>query len=202
MAANRDYISRRLHSLLGVVPIGIFLTQHFIVNNFAKNGPESFNRAAGFMEDLPFRLALEIIVIYLPLLFHGIYGLYIAFQSRNNIGNQGFFRNWMFMLQRITGVILVIFISWHIWDTRVQAALGAEVNFDMMADILDNPFMLVIYIIGVISAVFHFANGLWSFSVTWGITVTPRSQLIATYVTLGIFIVLSYIGLEAVLAFT
>ena len=32
------------------------------------------------------------------------------------------------MLQRITGVFLVIFIAWHIYETRIQKALGAEVD--------------------------------------------------------------------------
>ena len=38
------------------------------------------------------------------------------------------FRNWMFVLQRFTGVFLVIFIAWHIFQTRIQKALGAEVE--------------------------------------------------------------------------
>lgn len=202
MAASRDYVSRRLHSLLGVIPIGLFLTQHLVVNHFATEGREAFNQAAHFMESLPFRIWLEILVIYLPLLFHGIYGLYIAFQSKNNVSNHGFFRNWMFLLQRISGVILVIFISWHIWQTRLQAAMGDQVNFQMMAEILDNPAMIAWYIIGVVSAVFHFSNGLWSFLVTWGITVSPRSQVITTYVTLAIFVILSIVGIRAVFAFT
>ena len=51
----------------------------------------------------------------------------------------------------------------------VQAAFGAEVNFDMMAEIFSNPFMIAFYVVGVISAIFHFANGLWSFAVSWGL---------------------------------
>ena len=53
----------------------------------------------------------------------------------------------MFVLQRITGVITLIFIAWHVWETRIAAAFGAEVNFDMMADIVSNPFMLGFYIV-------------------------------------------------------
>ncbi len=61
--------------------------------------------------------------------------------------------------------------------------------------------MLGFYIVGVLSTIFHFSNGLWSFAVTWGITVSPRSQRIATFVTMGVFVVLSYVGLRAILAF-
>ncbi|MBU8684602.1 succinate dehydrogenase cytochrome b558 subunit [Bacillus haynesii] len=201
MAGNREFVYRRLHSLLGVIPVGIFLIQHLVVNHFAASGEEAFNNAAHFMENLPFRYALEIIVIFLPLIYHAVYGVYIAFTAKNNANRFGFFRNWMFVLQRITGIITLIFVSWHVWQTRIAAQMGAEVNFDMMADILSSPIMLGFYIVGVLSTIFHFSNGLWSFAVTWGITVSPRSQRIATFVTMGVFVVLSYVGLRAILAF-
>ncbi len=201
MAGNREFNYRRLHSLLGVIPVGLFLTQHLVVNHFATGGEESFNQAAHFMESLPFRYFLEIFIIFLPLYFHAIYGIYIAFTSKNNASRFGYFRNWMFLLQRVSGVITFIFVTWHIWETRVAAAFGAEVNFQMMENILANPFMLAFYVLGVISTIFHFANGLWSFCVSWGITVSPRSQLIATYVTIGIFVALSIVGMRAIFAF-
>ncbi|SDC25173.1 succinate dehydrogenase cytochrome b558 subunit [Shouchella lonarensis] len=201
MAVDRAYFNRRIHSLLGVIPIGIFLIQHFIVNHFATRGPDAFQQAAHFMENLPFRYALELFVIFIPIIFHGVYGVYIAFQAKNNTARFGFFRNWMFRIQRFTGVFLLIFIAWHVYQTRLQAALGAEVNYNMMADILSSPYMLAFYIAGVVSATFHFANGLWSFAVSWGITVSPRSQQVMTYVSLIVFIVLTYIGLAATFAF-
>ncbi|USK32824.1 succinate dehydrogenase cytochrome b558 subunit [Bacillus sp. F19] len=201
MAGNREYLNRRLHSLLGVIPVGVFLIQHLVVNNFATRGEEAFNNAAHFMESLPFRVVLETFIIFLPLLYHAIYGIYIAFTAKNNVSKFGYFRNWMFMLQRISGVITLIFVSWHVWETRIAAAFGAEVNFDMMASIFSNPFMIVFYAVGVVSTIFHFANGLWSFAVSWGITVTPRSQLISTYVTIALFLALSYVGVSTIFAF-
>jgi succinate dehydrogenase / fumarate reductase cytochrome b subunit len=186
---------------MGVIPVGVFLTQHLIVNNFATRGAEAFNKAAGFMELLPFRYALEIFIIFLPILYHAIYGLYIAFTAKNNAVSYGYFRNWMFVFQRISGIVTLIFISWHVWETRIQAALGKEVNYDMMADILNNPAMFAFYLVGVVSTIFHFANGLWTFCISWGITVSPRSQRISTYVTLAIFLGLSYVGVSALLAF-
>ncbi|MDF2791482.1 MAG: succinate dehydrogenase [Neobacillus sp.] len=201
MAGNREFLNRRLHSLLGVIPIGLFLMQHLVVNHFATGGAESFNKASDFMGNLPFKIVLETVIIYLPILFHAIYGLYIAFTAKNNAGKYSYFRNWMFLLQRVSGVITLIFITWHVWQTRVAAAFGAHVNYDMMADILSSPFMLVFYLIGVISTIFHFANGLWSFLVSWGITVSPRSQVISTYFTIGVFVVLTIVGVRAILAF-
>lgn len=201
MSRESDFYLRRLHSLLGIIPVGLFLAQHLVVNHFATRGAEAFNNASDFMGNLPFVLFLEWIIIYIPLMFHAFYGVYIAFTAKSNVKRYGTFRNWMFMLQRITGVFLVIFIAWHIYQTRIQKALGADVDYDMMADILANPFMVAFYIAGVIAATFHLANGLWSFLVTWGITQSPRSQRIVTYISLAAFVILSVIGVQAIFAF-
>lgn len=202
MAANRDFYWRRLHSLLGVVPIGIFLVQHLVVNHFAVYGEESFNKAANFMAGLPFVILLEIFIIYLPILYHAVLGVYIVFTAKNNVSRFGYFRNWMFKLQRWTGIITLIFIAWHVWETRVQVGLGnADLDYSLMEGILTNPFMFWFYIIGVVSAVFHFANGLWSFCVTWGITQTPKSQRAMTYVALLVFLAVSYIGVRTLIQF-
>ncbi|QKY69610.1 succinate dehydrogenase cytochrome b558 subunit [Lentibacillus sp. CBA3610] len=202
MAEHREFFYRRLHSLLGVVPIGIFLIQHLVVNHFAVYGEESFNQAAGFMHDLPFRLALEILVIYLPILFHAILGVYIVFVAKNNTRRYGYFRNWMFYLQRVTGIITFVFIVWHVWETRVQIGLGnEELDYNLMENILASPVMFWFYIIGVISTTFHFANGLWSFLVSWGFTQSPKSQKIVTYLTLIVFLALSYVGVRTLIQF-
>ncbi|OZU89790.1 succinate dehydrogenase [Virgibacillus indicus] len=202
MAEHREFFSRRLHSLLGVIPIGIFLVQHLVVNHFAVYGEESFNKAAGFMAGLPFVLLLETFVIYLPILFHAVLGVYIVFVARNNPRNYGYFRNWMFYLQRITGIITLVFIAWHVWETRIQIGMGnVELNYSLMENILSNPFMFWFYIIGVISAVFHFSNGLWSFLVSWGITQSPKSQKIATYATVLVFLAVSYLGVRTLIQF-
>lgn len=202
MASSRDFWYHRLHSLLGLFPVGLYLVFHLVVNHQATKGPEAFNAAVAVMENLPFLIVLEFGLIYLPLLFHAVFGLYIAFQAKHNVTNFGYFRNHMFFWQRITGVITLIFIAWHVWETRIQYALGnVELNYDMMANILSNPAMIVFYTVGVLSAVFHFSNGLWSFLVHWGITVGPRSQRAATYLTMGVFVVVSIIGLRAMAAF-
>ena len=201
MSRESDFYLRRLHSLLGIIPVGLFLVQHLVINHFATRGPEAFNTASNFMGSLPFVLYLEWFIIYIPLMFHGFYGVYIAFTAKNNVKRYGTFRNWMFMLQRITGVFLVVFIAWHIYQTRVQKALGTDVDFNMMEDILSNPFMLAFYIAGVIAATFHLSNGIWSFLVSWGLTQSPRSQKIVTYISIVVFLVLSVIGVQALLAF-
>ncbi len=201
MEKNKEFFNRRLHSLLGVLPVGLFLVQHLTVNHYVTTSGEAFNTAANVMANLPYRYALEIFVIFLPLLFHAIYGLYIAFSGTNNTSKYGYFRNWMFVLQRVTGVLTLIFVVWHVWQTRIAAMMGTHVDYEMMSDVLSSTGMMVFYLVGVIATVFHFANGLWSFCITWGITVTPRSQLISTYVTMAIFLALTVVSVQTILAF-
>lgn len=154
------------------------------------------------MGNLPFVLALEIFVIYLPLIFHAVLGVYIAFTAKYNLGNYKFGRNWAFFFQRITGIIALIFIVWHVWQTRVQVALGnAEVNADMMYNILQQPFYFWFYIISILAIVYHLANGLWGFVVSWGIAQSPKSQLFFSYVSVLVFVVVSYIGIRTVIEF-
>ncbi len=199
--SKNQFMLRRLHSLLGVIPIGGFLLVHLLVNHQATKGAEAFNQASAFMESLPFLIVLEFLLIYIPILYHAVYGVHIAFTAKENIGHYSRFRNWMFFLQRVTGVITFIFIAIHLWQTRIQLLFGKEPNFDMMHEILTNPLNLIGYIIGLIAVTFHFANGLWSFLVTWGVLQSKKSQRVFTWVSLIVFIVVSYIGLSATFAF-
>ena len=192
---------RKLHSLSGLIPIGVFLTVHKLVNSSAIWGEEAYNVAAGVMVNLPYKLFLETFVIFVPLLFHGILGIWIALKAKNNVRQYTYVRNWGFFLQRLTGCIMFAFVVWHVWQTRVQAEFGVEPGFSMMADIVANPVFFALYIVGIVASMFHFANGIWTFLITWGITVTPKSQKVSKYATMGIFVVLSVIGVLAILAF-
>ena len=203
MSKDREFLWRRLHSLLGVIPVGLFLVFHLSLNFTAVGGEDVYNDSIGVMELVPHALllAMEWIIIYIPLMFHAFYGIYIAFTARHNVKRFSTFRNWMFVLQRFTGIFLVIFVAWHIFQTRVQKAFGEEVNFNMMAEIVDNPWMLGFYIVGILSATFHLANGIWSFLVSWGITQSPSSQRVATYITMAFFVILSIVGVVAIVSF-
>jgi len=198
---DSSFLIRRIHSLLGVIPLGVFLVQHLVVNHFATRGEEEFNAAAGFMANLPFVIFLEIFVIYIPILFHGIYGIYIAFTAKYKYGYPSTFRNISFLLQRVSGVLAFVFIAIHVYQTRVQVFLGHDLDFDLVADIVANPLWLVFYIVGILATVYHFANGLWSFMITWGITQSDKAQKYMGYASLLVFVVVSVIGIQAILAF-
>ncbi|MDA8353187.1 MAG: succinate dehydrogenase cytochrome b558 subunit [Firmicutes bacterium] len=204
MSKHRSFFNRRLHSLLGVIPVGFFLVEHLITNYEATKGVNAFVEQVEWIWGIPFLPVLEIFFIFLPLLYHGVYGLYIAFTGSNNLKNFSTFRNVMFMLQRVTGVITLIFVTMHVWETRLKVALydySAHELAGMTAQLLSDPVTQVWYAIGILAAVFHFSNGMWSFLVSWGITVGPRAQRVSSYVWAVVFVLVSYVGLRALFAF-
>ena len=67
---GHSFLLRRLHSLSGIIPIGVFLIEHFFSNAFATNGPHAYADQVKFLTGLPFVLGLEILGIYIPLAFH------------------------------------------------------------------------------------------------------------------------------------
>lgn len=204
MKVNSFY-SRKLHSLLGVIPLGFFLVEHLLTNFEAFNsGKEGFIDAVLWLNSLPFVVLLELFGIWLPLLYHGVYGLFIAFQAKHNIGNYSYGRNIMFSLQRFTGVATLIFVVWHFYETRFQVALGNIGHEDLgqqMHSIVTNPLFFTLYIIGIVAATFHFSNGMWSFLVAWGITIGPRAQRASTYVWMAVFVIMSVLFILALNAF-
>lgn len=196
---HSEFLFRRLHTLAGVVPVGLFLLEHLFTNATATMGAASYNSAVDTIQHIPFVHFVEFFVIFLPLVYHGVFGLYVAFVSGYNAGQYSWTRNMMFVLQRITGVITFVFIIYHLWTTRFS---GKAATFDMVHSLMINPAYFWFMIIGVVAATFHFANGLWSFAVHWGITVGARSQRVTAYVAMVVFIVLAGVGVEALIAFT
>ena len=78
---HTTFYVRRLHSLCGLLVLGMVLFEHVFTNSMAIFGPEALNGALEMMELIPkpIFMGLEVGGIAVPLLFHGIYGLYIAF---------------------------------------------------------------------------------------------------------------------------
>jgi succinate dehydrogenase / fumarate reductase cytochrome b subunit len=157
---------RRLHSLTGVLPIGGFLLDHFFTNAYSWNH-QVFNEHVRALNQIPGVQLLEWGVIVLPILFHGLLGLWMATQMDANQLEYGNFRNWMYLFQRLSGVIVFAFIAFHLFHFRI----GHEADFKNTADpgydpyrtiksgLELSPWITALYAIGVVAASFHFANG-------------------------------------------
>ena|SRR3990167_1810581 len=197
------FLLRRLHSVSGIVPVGAFLLIHLYKNSHALLGEEAYNKMVEGIHSLPLLLSMEILGIWLPILYHGIYGIVLVFGAKSNVTKYPqYFNNWMYTLQRWSGMVAFAFIIWHFWGTWMQSYLyGAKVEFSMMSDIANSPWQLTLYIIGIGAAVYHLANGVWTFGITWGVLVGPRSQRVVHVISLLAGLVLFLISVKVLFAF-
>jgi len=204
--SRRRFVLRRLHSLTGIVPIGAYLLAHiFLENSFVLGGPASFERlvAAIAAFPAPLLLTIEVLFIWGPLLFHAIYGFVrVADAELDNPLRTDYLGAYLYTLQRLSGVIAFLFIGWHVWSTRLQYYLfGAEITYDFMHRMMVDPITFTIFLVGVLASVFHFTNGIWTFCVTWGITVGPRAQRTLRAACLGFFVVMYGTAFAILMAF-
>ncbi|WP_235192257.1 succinate dehydrogenase [Cytobacillus firmus] len=202
LSNSRRFVLTRLHSLAGLIPLGLFLIQHLMGNALAILGSEKYDEHIQFMLNLPFLLLLEIGFIAIPLLFHAIYGIYLSFISKPNAHVYKYKRNISFLLQRVTGIITFIFVIYHVWALRISPVIsGNEINHQVVGEHLANPVMMIFYMAGVLSTTYHFTNGISTALITWGLTIGPSSQKTVRNLCFGLFIILTVLGLGSLISF-
>lgn len=207
---SRTFILRKLHQLSGIMPLGIFLLEHFYTNSKALAGEAAFNGAVKDLQSIPYILLVETGGIFIPLIYHAVYGLVITVEARPNNLHYPYARNWFYTIQRVTGIILFFFILFHVLNFRfglipglntVSVAHHPEQSFGIVAGEFRMIPIFIIYVIGITCTVWHFANGIWLFLVDWGITIGERAQRLAGYACIAFGIVLLAVGLNAAVAF-
>jgi len=202
--SDRTYFTlKRLHSLSGVVPIGLFLLEHFFTNSKALQGGAAFDQAAAELARLPYVTLVEAAGIWFPILFHMVVGIFIATTSQANLGRHGYAANWQYTMQRVTGVILIFYIVFHTWQTRFDPHyLNSVSAYGYMREQLASPGMFWFMVVGILSACWHFGNGLFGFAIHWGIATGREAQRNAARLGFATFVILSLVGINSLLAFT
>lgn len=196
MTGKSNFFIRRLHSLLAIIPVGIFLLFHLALNSTVFfGGAETYELTIRGMKSIPLIIVAEIVIIAIPIIFHALYGLWIVYLAQNNVLKFTYYRNWAFYLQRITAIITLIFLVFHVYALRLAVHEPADV-INTFVNILQNPLYFVLYIIGVVSAIFHFANGFFTFLISWGITIGDRSQNFFNKFSIVMFVFLGVLGIS------
>jgi succinate dehydrogenase / fumarate reductase cytochrome b subunit len=196
---------RRLHSLTGIIPVGAFLFEHILISNAsAISGPAAYARQVRFLGSLPLVLILELFGIWLPILFHALYGFYIWYRGETNVGEYPWAGNWMYTVQRWTGGIAFAYILWHTWTMRftgidLHEYPGASFG-KVQGEVFQTPLFLF-YVVGLIAASWHFAYGIWLFCAKWGIVSGDKARKRFLVVCLVFFFVLTGAGLASLTSF-
>ena len=196
---------RRLHSLTGIIPVGAFLFEHILISNAsAIGGPAAYARQVRFLGSLPLVLLLELFGIWLPILFHAVYGFYIWYRGETNVGEYPWTGNWMYTVQRWTGGIAFAYILWHTWTMRFTGVdlheyPGASFG-KVQGEVFQTPLFLF-YVVGLIAASWHFAYGIWLFCAKWGVVSGDKARKRFLTVCLAFFFVLAAAGLASLTSF-
>ncbi|NBX25720.1 MAG: succinate dehydrogenase [Planctomycetes bacterium] len=204
---DRNYhLIRRLHSLSGVFPIGLFLIPHLTTNSsivwggllnkakFADRGIDAsgagvatFQHEVDFIHGLPALIFIEIFVLWLPIAFHAAVGVWFARTGRFNTTRYAYQDNWRYVWQRVSGYVGVLFIFMHISSLRwgwtyggLMPGFEADAAASSLATHLQRGSLGMVmagfYLLCVLGLVFHFANGLWTAAITWGLTISVGAQ--------------------------
>ena len=178
-----DFYIRRIHSILGIVPIGIFLCLHLTLNSSAIFGVDAWSAVIDGMRSVPFIILGELFIIAIPILFHAVYGFYIVYLSDMPLLRYQYVKNWMFILQRVTAVITTIFVVYHVLFVRILTDSTLDV-MSAMANALQTPVGFILELIGIWASIYHFTNGIFTFLVTWGVLQGDRIQKVVSFLTM------------------
>jgi succinate dehydrogenase / fumarate reductase, cytochrome b subunit len=203
-AQGTTFFWHKLHSLLGVIPIGAFLIEHILSNFEALHGPAAYGAQVKLLNSLPLVRILEWTFIFLPILYHALYGVWIWLRGKSNIVYYPWAGNWMYTAQRFTGLIAFAYIAQHVARQRFMGVQLPEHPYAAFAKVqqeLANPWMLAIYVIAMLAICWHFAYGVWLFAAKWGITPgkTARKRFGLVCAVMGL--VLAFMGLASIWAF-
>ena len=207
---SKTFIARKLHQITGIVPLGIYFLVQMYTNSTVMSGEKVFEDHVTDIHHLPYLLFVEIFGIFLPLLFHSIYGIMISTEARNNGLSYGYARNWFYIFQRVTGIFLFFFLTFHILNLRfgmipglntTPVAGNATLAFDIVSREFSIPWVMILYILGITATAWHLAYGIFLFAVDWGILIGEKAQKYALYGSVGLAIFLSAVGINAAVAF-
>ena len=183
LGGRRHFLLRRLHSLTGVI-FGGYVVIHLLVNATLIQGrnPDVYQTQVNKIHDLPFLWAVEWVFIYLPIIYHTIYGIWIIATGQPNVAEYPFAKNYLYLLQRVSAIILAAFIAFHVFAMKgvfTQALTFDPANATATAEraVAGMWFLAyVVYPLGVLAGCFHLANGFWTAGITWGLTVSKGGQ--------------------------
>jgi succinate dehydrogenase / fumarate reductase cytochrome b subunit len=204
---HRAFLLRRLHSLTGIV-FGGYLVVHLIINATLAQSPAMFQEQVNKIHSLPFVLALEWGFIYLPIIFHTVYGIGLTLGARVNVANYPYGKNIYYTLQRISAIVIVFFMLFHVLGMKGLFGPGLAFRYEnndaaasTIAHVNSNWFVAwFVYPVGVLASTYHLANGFWTAAITWGLTVSAGAQRRWGWVCGALFLLTFGCGMAAWIA--
>jgi succinate dehydrogenase / fumarate reductase, cytochrome b subunit len=201
---RNQFLIYRLFSLAGLIPVGGYMTIHLLTNATILDSPATFQKQVNTIHSLGIILpVVEWTFIFIPILFHAIIGSMIIAGAVPNTNSYPYANNIRYTMQRVTGIVAFFFIAAHIIHLHHLGSYVGGGKFDphhaasSAGNALTGLSVQLFYAIGMLSCVYHLANGLWTFGITWGIWTTPRAQKRANLLSILLGCGLAVVGLSA-----
>ena len=197
---------RRLQSLSGIA-FGLYIFVHLTVNATIIQGGDVFAKQVEKIHSLPFLIAIEWGTLFLPFLFHSIYGTWILVTGKPNVSAYPTQRNAYYLLQRISAVAIALFVLFHVLALK-YGAFGVNFAFDAKFNQAGTVsrhlhmanWVVIVYLVGILMTAFHTANGFSTAGITWGATISTASQRRLSLICVGAFVALLALGYTALFA--
>jgi len=184
----------RLQALAGALPLAGYLVLHLASQAFVLGGAQPYEGLMRAIDRLPWLLALEVVVIYLPLSVHVGAGLGRVWMGRSDVGAaagglpvRG--------LQVASGAVLLAFLAFHFWQFRWRLWVGELSRDDFYPELCASlsttvlggvPLVALGYLVGVSAAAIHGAQGLYRVGISYGIGRRRRPLLARLCAALGL----------------
>lgn len=206
-ADHSAWVAKRIHSFVGIVPLGVYLVLHLSRNLATLVSPEAFDAAVAATWAKPINYVWTVLLVYIPLIYHALYGTKLALSGeKKSISKYMNRENLRFALQRLSAIGLLGFLGAHLFLTRAHLIFGwvegGKITYGYFAGHMwNNPVTAVTYLFGILAAAYHLGNGVGTFCISWGISTGKRGIQLAEYIALGFGIFLLVLGYAAVLGF-
>ena len=205
IGGHYHFLLRRLHSLTGLV-FGGYLVVHLLVNATIAQGGNAYQTQVDKIHDLPFLPVIEWAFIYLPIIYHTVYGVWITLTGQPNVAHYPYGKNWAYVAQRVSAVLIVFFLLFHVLALK-YGMFGTNLSFEPHRALgtvgrhFDHWWVVVlVYPVFILASCFHLANGLWAAAITWGLTISRGAQRRWGIVCAGIFALTFIAGMTALVA--
>jgi succinate dehydrogenase / fumarate reductase cytochrome b subunit len=206
IGGRHHFLLRRMHSLTGIV-FGGYLVVHLLINATIAQGGMVYQQQVDKIHSLPFLPVIEWTFIYLPIIYHTVYGVWITLTGQPNVNRYPYGKNWAYVAQRASAVVIFFFMLFHVLALK-YGAFTHNLSFDPHRALgtvgrhFDESWLItwVLYPVGILASCFHLANGFWTAAITWGITISAESQRRWGLACAGLFVLLLIAGLAALVS--
>ncbi len=133
------------------------------------------------------------------MLFHAGYGIYIWIRGKSNVSDYPWVGNWLYTVQRYTGLIAFAYIGWHLYTQRWLT--HGKSTYAEVDHFLANPYALAFTVLGVLASSFHLGIGIWNFLCKWGLAATAKAQRLAGQLGFVVALGFSLVGVLILVSF-